>query len=68
MADPGFPLGGARPLGAPTSDAGTFGDNVCEDERIEFRWGGGGGGGRTPVASPLGSANDLTVIYMYNCS
>ena len=40
VADPGFPTeGGCRPHWAiPTSDEGTFRQNVCENERFLSQW------------------------------
>ena len=40
VADPGFPVGGRRPLTRTL-----FGENVCENERNGSCWGGGGAGG-----------------------
>ena len=55
VADPGFPVGGAPSHGGmPTSDVGTFQQNICENERIGSRWGEGGACWRCP---PLESAN-----------
>ena len=40
MADPGFPVGGAEPLGRPQPPMWVlFGKNICENERIGSRWG-----------------------------
>ena len=48
-----FLLGGTlMHWGVPTSNTATFWQNVCENERIDSRWGGGGGCARTPAAPP----------------
>ena len=59
VADPGFPVGGGGGGGAPTSNAYTFGKDVCENERNGSYW---GGGGSHAGGTPPGSANDYYYI------
>ena len=54
VADPGFPVGGRRPVGGRQPPTRTlFSENICENERNGSRWGGGGRWQRPP-----GSANE----------
>ena len=54
VADPGFPIGGRGPVrGVWTPDAGAFGENVCENNRIGSRT-----GWHAPAMPPSKSAND----------
>ena len=47
--DPGFPVQGGGG-GTPTSDAGTFCENVCKNKRIGSSCGEGGGGVRQKIS------------------
>ena len=63
-----FPLGGHQAIGgAPTSNMGTFWQNMCENERIGSHW------GCMLVAPPPGSTNEghwmkvkVTLVKMLN--
>ena len=59
-ADPGFPAGGCRPIGRPTSDVGAFGRKHMQKRKNGVHW----GRRRRPFDPPLGPTQKVKLHYL----